>query len=71
MWFGDENFTREFVLKRLQEELKNRQSRNPSYSIRAFARDLEVDSTVLLRILKEERKISWDFATAVREHLGI
>jgi transcriptional regulator with XRE-family HTH domain len=41
--------------KYLQQEFIRRKKRNPRYSIRGFARDLEIDATALSRILAGKR----------------
>ena len=42
----------------LNRELEDRKSRNPSYSLRAFARDLGIGSTSLSDVLAQKRKLS-------------
>lgn len=42
----------------LNRELEDRKSRNPSYSLRAFARDLGIGSTSLSDVLAYKRKLS-------------
>lgn len=42
----------------LQHEFQLRQKSNPSYSMRAFARDLELSSGALSEVMKGSRKIS-------------
>ncbi|MCB0367115.1 MAG: helix-turn-helix transcriptional regulator [Bdellovibrionaceae bacterium] len=49
----------------LQEELDRRISKNPRYSLRAFAAALQVDSSLLSKILNNKRAISLSMA----EHL--
>jgi PAS domain S-box-containing protein len=44
----------------LQQELDERKSKNPRYSMRALARDLEVDPAALSRILSGKQDISLD-----------
>lgn len=46
-----------YYLQKLTTELKLRTDRNPAYSVRSFARDLEIDSSSLSSILKGKRKI--------------
>lgn len=46
-----------FYLQRIQEEFRVRKHRNPGYSIRAFARDLGIDSSNLSAILNKKRSI--------------
>jgi uncharacterized protein (TIGR02147 family) len=52
----------------LRFELSRRQSKNPAYSLRAFARDLELSPSRLSEILKGE-KISAHKARAMMQHL--
>lgn len=42
----------------LQEELVGRAKKNPSYSLRAFARSLEIQSGFLSKILKGQRRVT-------------
>ncbi len=42
----------------LRTELKRRKDANPSYSLRAFSRDLEIDKTTLSDYLNGERSVS-------------
>ena len=69
MWFGDETFTREIVLEKLKSEFKKRQEKNSLYSMRAFARDLAMDYSLLAKILKEERQVSWSLAVHLKDYL--
>jgi transcriptional regulator with XRE-family HTH domain len=46
------------IKKLLMQELTTRQARNPSYSIRAFARDLEIGVATLSEVLGGKRNIS-------------
>lgn len=49
--------TEPFYLYTLRESLSNRQRKNPAYSLRAFASDLEIDSSNLSAILQEKRNL--------------
>lgn len=49
----------------LQEELNRRMETNPRYSMRAFANSLDVDSSLLSKILNSKRAISF----SMTEHL--
>jgi uncharacterized protein (TIGR02147 family) len=46
-----------FYISKLNSELKKRIQKNPSYSIRSFARDLSIDSSSLSAIINGKRKI--------------
>src|SRR5690348_6153125 len=46
-----------YYISKLKESLSMRQRMNPSYSLRAFARDLEVDSSTLSQIMNGKRSI--------------
>ena len=48
---------RNFYITKLNSELDKRKLKNPSYSTRSYARDLEMDSSSLSSILKGNRKI--------------
>lgn len=52
--------------RRLHEELAARRARNPSYSLRAFARALDLGSSALSEILNGKRRVS----TRVLERLA-
>jgi hypothetical protein len=54
----------------LMEELSRKQRRNPSYSLRAFARDIEVAPAKLCQILKSKGGLSGERAAVVAERLG-
>lgn len=55
----------------LRNELQRRQKTNPSYSLRAFARQLKMQSSFLSKILRGERKITPAFVARVSERLGL
>ena len=44
--------------QRLIGELISRQKKNPSYSLRSFARDLQISPTALSQVLNKKRKLS-------------
>lgn len=44
--------------QRLLSELSHRQSRNPKYSLRSFARDLKISPTALSQVLSSKRNLS-------------
>lgn len=52
-------------------ELARRQRVNPRYSLRAFARQLQVQSSFLSKVLRGERPITPTFIGRVSEHLPL
>lgn len=46
-----------FYLYTLKESLSSRQRKNPAYSLRAFAKELEIDSSNLSAILQDKRSL--------------
>ena len=59
------------IIDYLENELNTRILRNPSYSIRAYARDLDVESSSLSRVLSSKREISLNFANKVLNELKV
>ncbi|UYL08570.1 DUF4423 domain-containing protein [Bdellovibrio sp. SKB1291214] len=57
------------IKKLLMQELAKRQTRNPSYSLRAFARDLDIGSTTLSDVLGDRRSLSKTNLEKVMERL--
>jgi uncharacterized protein (TIGR02147 family) len=53
----------------LREELARRCEHNPSYSLRSFARALEIDPAVLSRTLGDKRAMSYKVATRIIDNL--
>src|SRR5437868_4704723 len=53
----------------LMQELAKRQTRNSSYSLRAFARDLEIGATTLSDVLADKRSLSKTNLEKVMEKL--
>ncbi len=53
----------------LQWELGKRQQKNPSYSLRAFARDLDISPSTLSCILREKQNISKQLESQLRQKL--
>lgn len=51
----------------LKEELSKRCQRNQDYSLRAFARDLEMTPAQLSRVLNGKRHMSWEVANKVAQ----
>lgn len=56
---------------RLQAELERRCSENPNYSLRAFARFLGVDSSVLSKILNNKRAITPKMFERLSKKIGL
>jgi transcriptional regulator with XRE-family HTH domain len=54
----------------LERELALRRRRNPSYSLRAFARDLRTDHATLSQILRGRRMLSARMTIALGRRLG-
>jgi plasmid maintenance system antidote protein VapI len=55
----------------LQSELARRCEKNPSYSLRSFARSLKIHHTALSRILRGKRGISKKVFRTISESLGL
>jgi hypothetical protein len=55
----------------LQEELARRTQRNPRYSLRAFARDLEMDHATLSQLLRNKRTLTSTVVRRLGAHLGM
>lgn len=55
----------------LLTELAKRQTRNPSYSLRAFARDLNIGATTLSDVLADKRSLSKTNLQKVMERLFV
>lgn len=55
----------------LQREFIERSRRNPAYSLRAYAKFLEIDQSFLSKILKGDRRITKDFGEVIAVKLGI
>lgn len=55
----------------LLTELAKRQTRNPSYSLRAFARDLNIGATTLSDVLADKRSLSKTNLKKVMERLFV
>jgi uncharacterized protein (TIGR02147 family) len=53
---------RPYYIAKIKSELERRQKKNSSYSLRSFAKDLEVDSSTLSSILREKRRPSLKLA---------
>lgn len=57
--------------KYLRSVLEDRMQHNPRYSLRAFARDLELSSSRLSDVLKGHKGLSVDSGTAIANRLGL
>lgn len=55
----------------LFDELLKRQIKNPSYSIRSFARDLSLSQSFLTQVLNKKKNLSFDKAVIVSEKLKL
>ncbi|MBC7467644.1 MAG: TIGR02147 family protein [Bdellovibrio sp.] len=60
-----------FHLEYLGQELKERQRRNPQYSLRSFARDLSVAPSWVSEVLNGKKGMSEQKATQLSESLGL
>ena len=54
----------------LKNELRARKSRNPSYSLRSFARDLTLSPSFLSRILSDSKKLTFERAVVIAHLLN-
>lgn len=61
----------EVVRLAVQREFINRCRKNPSYSLRAFAKYLEIDQSFLSKILKGKRSITVRLAESIVPRLGL
>ena len=59
------------LLDFLRKELRRRQKKNKSYSVRAFAKSLKVDASTLSKILAGSRKLSYSMAKKITKSLNI
>lgn len=63
--------TTEYFIMALKEELLRRQRNNPNYSLRAFSRDIGLDSAVVSQVLKGRRRVPKKMADLVADSLGL
>jgi plasmid maintenance system antidote protein VapI len=63
--------TRSYYRQLLRAELSNRQKINARFSLRAFARFLQVDPGFLSRILNGQRKLSYEMACTIVQMLQL
>ena len=60
-----------FYLSKLKSELASRQKLNSHYSLRAFAKDLGIDSSNLSAVLKKKRNLPPHRAQKISESLNL
>jgi uncharacterized protein (TIGR02147 family) len=63
--------TEPFYLYTLREALSSRQRKNSAYSLRSFAKDLEIDSSNLSAILQNKRALPYKRADLVAKKLRL
>jgi transcriptional regulator with XRE-family HTH domain len=59
------------LLDYLKKEFKSRKKKNSSYSVRAYARDLQMDSSVLSKILSGKRKLTFNISKKIVAQLTL
>jgi len=59
------------LVERLQTIFTERAGKNPAYSLRSFARSLEIDSSTLSAILRRKRPVSIKTARHLLDRLGV
>lgn len=64
-----ENQQQNEVTKLLQQCYMNKRESNPAYSLRAFAKTLQIDQAYLIRVLKGARSPSPQIAYKISQHL--
>ncbi len=60
-----------FYISKLKESLMARQTVNPQYSLRAFARDLDIDSSTLSQIINGKRSIPVKNTSSIASKLNL
>ena len=60
-----------FLRELLKNEFQRRAEKNPSFSLRAFSSKLEMDQSLLSKLLQGKRKFSDENAQKVSEFLGV
>lgn len=61
----------DLYLKLLLDHFENRRTRNPAYSLRAFARDLDIDNGNLKKILSGKLSVSPKVAYKIGKHIEL
>ncbi len=61
----------QFITEALKKEFINRCQRNEGYSLRAFARQLNVDHSLLAKILRGQKPLSKKMSFLVGEKIGL
>ncbi len=64
-------YVRMTVLAHLKETFEQRKESNHQYSVRAYARDLEIDPTFLLRLLTEKQPLTYKTSFRLAAQLNI
>jgi transcriptional regulator with XRE-family HTH domain len=59
------------LISAIETEFQLRAKRNPSYSLRSFARDLEVSPSYLSRLFRGKHEISREMAQRILENLKV
>lgn len=60
-----------FYIQKLKEELSLRQRNNPRYSLRSFARDLDIHSSTLSQVINNKRNLPFKKAQSVVDALDL
>jgi plasmid maintenance system antidote protein VapI len=53
----------------IEEEFMRRREKNPKYSLRGYARHLEVDPSLLSKVLRNKRNISKNLSKKISDKL--
>ena len=65
------SMNKHFYLDKLQGQFESKRARNPAYSLRAFARDLDIDNGNLKKILSGKISVSPKVAYKIGKHLEL
>ncbi len=57
------------IIENLHDVFENRKRRRPGYSLRAFAKSLELDASCLSALLKSKRKLTFKMAQKIVENV--
>lgn len=63
--------TQSYYIQKMKEHLSIRQRQNPHYSLRAYARDLDIHPSTLSKIIKGERSLPLKNAQRVVEKMSL